>query len=162
MEITFGEKNYKGRYLMKTIVLISCVKTQKSYKSKAKDLFTSTYFTKSLEYATRLNPDKIFILSSKYGLLDLDEEITPYDVSLRAKISSERKIWANGGLEKLKKVSAINNDKFILLAFDKYLEYIKAEIKNKKIPMEGLKQGEKLQWLTTQLNHINTLGQKNE
>jgi hypothetical protein len=67
---------------MKKIVLISCVKMKLSYRSKAKDLYTSTLFRSNLEYTRRLTPDAIYILSAKYGLVGLEDEIDTYNLTL--------------------------------------------------------------------------------
>ena len=45
----------------------------------------------NLKFAKSLNPDNIFILSAKYGLIDLDEEIEPYDKTLNLMYSHEKK-----------------------------------------------------------------------
>jgi len=70
-------------------------------KIKAQDLYISALFQKNLQYAKSLNPDKIFILSAKYGLLKLDEEIEPYDKTLNRMRSYEIKEWANSVLSQL-------------------------------------------------------------
>jgi len=49
--------------MTKKIRLISCVSKNLNCKAKAKDLYTSPFFKKSLAYARKLNPDKIYILS---------------------------------------------------------------------------------------------------
>ena len=59
---------------MKIIILIACVSKKRPFKSKAKDLYISTLFTKSLAYAHTLNPDKIYIISALHHLLDLEQE----------------------------------------------------------------------------------------
>jgi len=58
---------------MAKIVLISCSSKKSAHKSKAKNLYISTLFRLSLAYAKKLKPDKIFILSAKYGLLNLND-----------------------------------------------------------------------------------------
>ena len=67
---------------MEKIVLISCGSKKMNKRTKAKDMYQSPLFKHSLEYALKLNPDKIFILSALYGLLDLETEIEPYDVTI--------------------------------------------------------------------------------
>ena len=67
---------------MAKIVLISCVSKKLSHKSKAQELYISPLFRKNIQYAKSLNPDKIFILSAKYGLIKLEEEIEPYNKTL--------------------------------------------------------------------------------
>ena len=90
---------------MAKVVLISCVSKKLHHKSKAQDLYISPLFKKNLQYAKSLNPDKIFILSAKYGLLRLDEEIEPYDKTLNKMRSNEIKEWANSVLNQLKKLT---------------------------------------------------------
>lgn len=64
---------------MSKIVLIACAKNKMPHRAKAKELYRSSLFKYSLKYAELLNPDKIFILSAKHHLLDLEREIEPYD-----------------------------------------------------------------------------------
>jgi hypothetical protein len=78
---------------MKKIVIISCVSQKLKCKSKAQDLYISPLFTKNLKYAKLLKPDNIFILSAKYGLVGLDEEIEPYNKTLNTMGSNEIKEW---------------------------------------------------------------------
>jgi len=133
---------------MKKIILISCVSKKVHHKSKAQDLYVSPLFQKNLQYAESLNPDKIFILSAKYGLLKLNEEIEPYDKTLNKMCSNEIKVWANSVLNQLKKSTDIENDEFILLAGKNYRKFLLPHIKYYKIPMLGLSIGKQLQWLS--------------
>ncbi len=86
---------------MKKIVLISCVSKKRPTKSKARDLYISPLFRKNLEYALKLKPDQIFILSAKYGLVSLEEEIEPYDLTLNTMSANEVKDWSKGVLSDL-------------------------------------------------------------
>ena len=67
---------------MEKIVLISCVSKKLNHRAKARDIYISPLSRYSLEYAKRLDPDKIYILSALHHLLDPDQEIAPYDVTL--------------------------------------------------------------------------------
>ena len=69
---------------MRKIVLISCVSKKLPYKAQAKQLYISPLFKKNLAYAQQLKPDAIFILSAKYGLVDLEQVIEPYDLALKS------------------------------------------------------------------------------
>ena len=100
---------------MAKVVLISCASKKLHHKSKAQDLYISPLIQKNLQYAKLLDPDKIFILSAKYGLLRLDEEIEPYDKTLNKMRSNEVREWANSVLNQLKRSTDIENDKFIFL-----------------------------------------------
>ena len=138
---------------MAKVVLISCVSKKLNYKSKAQDLYVSSLFKKNLQYAKSLNPDKIFILSAKYGLLRLNEEIEPYNKTLNKMRSKEIKEWANSVLNQLKKSTDLENDEFIFLAGNNYRKFLLPYLKHYKIPMQGLSIGKQLQWLSKRIKN---------
>ena len=125
---------------MKKYVLIQCCKTKRKElrKFKACELYISDLFKKSMAYAKSLSPDKIFILSAKYHLLELDKEIESYDKTLNKEPSDKRREWAKKVLDELRKITDLKKDKFIFLAGKKYIEYILPEIENYDTPLEGL------------------------
>ena len=63
---------------MKKVVLISCVSKKLDRKAKAGEIYISPLFKYNLRFAKLLNPNKIFILSAEYGLLNLDQEINTW------------------------------------------------------------------------------------
>lgn len=132
---------------MSKIVLISCVSKKLPYKSKAKELYVSTLFKYNLKYAKSLNPDKIFVLSAKYGLVYLEREIEPYDKTLNNMPSKEIRKWADCVIDQIKKEANLKEDEFIFLAGEKYRKYLLTYISNYQIPLKGLKIGEQLQYL---------------
>jgi len=129
------------------IVLISCVSKKLNKKSKAKDIYISPLFKHNLNYTYSLNPDKIFILSAKYGLLNLNQEIEPYNQTLNKMSSLEIKDWSINVLKELSSLTDLNNDEFIFLAGNNYRKYILPSIKNYKIPLQGLGIGRQLKFL---------------
>lgn len=149
---------------MKKIVLIACSSQKKKIKSPAKDLYISTLFKYSLRYAFSMNPDRVFILSALHHLLSLDKETEPYDVTLsnvpKAKRkpglkilnAEEKKIWGNEVIRMLSKQSDLQNDKFIVLAGQEYIKPIKEHIRYLDDRLKGLRQGERVKYLTNQLN----------
>ncbi len=136
---------------MKKIVLISCVSKKLDCKAKAKNIYISNLFKKNIKYAGSLNPDRIYILSAKHGLLNLNKEIKPYDQTLNRMHSESIKKWAHKVLRNLKKVADLNNDEFIFLAGEKYRKYLIPFIKNYEIPMKGLPIGKQLKFLKDKL-----------
>jgi hypothetical protein len=132
---------------MEKIVLISCVSKKLPYKAKAKDLYVSTLFKYNLKYAKSLNPDKIFVLSAKYSLVDLEREIEPYNKTLNNMSSKEIRKWADCVIGHIKKEADLKEDEFIFLAGEKYRKYLLFHILNYQIPLKGLKIGEQLQYL---------------
>jgi len=129
------------------VVLISCASKKLKNKAKAKDLYISNLFKLNLEYAKSLNPDKIFILSAKHHLLNLDEEIEPYNQTLSNMKDEEIKIWADKVLEQLRQEADLQEDEFIFLAGEKYRKFLIPDIKNYKIPLQNLGIGKQLKFL---------------
>ena len=138
---------------MQTIVLISCVSQKLPIKTRAEELYTSTLFKLNMQFAKRLNPDGIFILSAQYGLLSLDDEVEPYDVTLNNMLAEERKTWTKGVLEQLNNKFDLENDHFVILAGDRYRQYLIKDLKSFEIPLKGLRIGKQLQYLKRSLNH---------
>ena len=133
---------------MKTIILISCVSKKLDRKAKAKNLYVSTLFRRNLAYAERkFNPDKIFILSAKYGLLNPERVIEPYDLALNEMHAQELKRWSDNVLADLKKEIDIGKDRVIFLAGNRYRKYLVPSIKNYEILLQGLAIGKQLKYL---------------
>jgi hypothetical protein len=133
--------------MKKRIILISCVSQKLPHRAKAKEIYTSTLFRFNLKYAEQLMPDEIYILSAKYGLLALEQEIEPYEQTLNTMRSREIKAWENHVIEQIRSICSIEDSEFTFLAGDKYRKHLLPYIKNYKIPLEGLRIGEQLQKL---------------
>lgn len=129
------------------IILIACASKKQKKKTKAKNLYASPLFKLNLEYAKSLNPDKIFILSAKHRLLDLEQEIEPYDLTLNKMSANERQKWAEQVLAQLNQTINLKSDKVIFLAGEKYREFLIPELKNHSIPFKGLGIGMQLKLL---------------
>ena len=131
------------------IVLISCVSQKLPHRAKAKDLYISRLFKLNLRYAKKLNPDGIYILSAKYGLLNLEQEIDPYEQTLNNMRANEVKRWASQVIEQIKKICVIEETEVVFLAGEKYRKYLLPHLNNVQIPLKGLRIGEQLQKLKT-------------
>lgn len=133
--------------MKKRIVLISCVSRKQPNKSKVRDLYTSTLFKLNLKYAEKLEPDEIFVLSAKHGLLSLDVEIEPYNQTLNEMSAYEIKLWSEKVLRQISDVSDIKNTKYIFLAGTSYRKYLLPHMEDYEIPLKGLRIGEQLKRL---------------
>lgn len=131
---------------MKSIILISCCKQKAKERCKAKNMYISPLFKLSWKYAKQFDSD-IYILSAKYGLLNPETIIEPYDLTLKKFSKDEQIKWSSDIVEKLKNICSLENDKFIILAGNTYIEYILPFIKNYELPMIGLGLGKRLKWL---------------
>ena len=133
------------------IVLVSCVKSKRKRAAKAAELYVSDWFRSAMAFARSLNPDSIFILSAKYGLLGLDEHIEPYEVTLNRMGVRERREWAARVLGQLREHADLDRDRFTMLAGQRYREFLMPSLRNVCVPMEGLRQGEQLRYLKEQV-----------
>ena len=129
------------------IVLISCVSKKLSHPAQAKDLYCSPLFKYSLAYAKQLNPDKLFILSALHGLIPLEKEIEPYNSTLKAMNSQERKDWAAQILCTLQKEIDLRTDEVVFLAGNTYRQHLLPHITHYTIPLQGLGIGRQLKFL---------------
>lgn len=132
---------------MKKIVLVSCVKSKLARPAKAKDLYTSTLFQYNLQFAYSLKPDAIYILSAKYGLLELDQVISPYEMTLNTMKESEKKTWSSQVIDSLRQKADLKLDMFVFLAGLNYRKYLTPYLTNFDVPLEGLSFGKQLQAL---------------
>ncbi|MDP6045475.1 MAG: hypothetical protein QGG25_07695 [Phycisphaerae bacterium] len=137
---------------MKRIILIACGKLKQPGRARAEDLYTGSLFRLSLRYARDLSPDMIFILSARYGLLDLGREVTPYDATLNRMSVGEIKAWSENVVARLREHADLHHDRFIFLAGDRYRRYIIPHLHSIEIPLRGLRIGEQLQFLKRQVS----------
>jgi hypothetical protein len=116
--------------------------------SKASDLYTSPLFQSGLAYAESMKPDAILILSAKHGLVPLDAVLSPYEETLNTKSDAEIRNWADGVLRQLAGVADLDRDQFILLAGERYRRHLTPHLRHHQVPMEGLRLGEQLSFLS--------------
>ncbi|HOU09151.1 MAG TPA: hypothetical protein PLD68_00415 [Clostridiales bacterium] len=126
------------------VVLISCVAKKKKVPSPANEMYVSPLFKGAYRYAQKLGADKIFILSAKYGLLEEDDIIEPYNETLNDKTQEDVKKWAISVIQKLNTHSDIQNDFFVLLAGERYRKYLLSDLNNCSIPLKGMPIGKQL------------------
>ena len=133
----------------KTITLVSCGAQKVDGPIEAKDLYTGPLFIKSRKYAELIS-DTWFILSAKYGLLEIEKSVTTYDKTLNNMKKEEIKIWADRVFNELIK-HIEPGDTIIFLAGKQYRDFLLDKVKKAgciiDIPMKGLRIGEQMQWL---------------
>ena len=135
------------------IYLLSCVGQKQSASTHARDLYTSPWFCKARTYADRTG-QPWFVLSAKYGLVHPDEIIAPYDLTLNTMQVADRRQWASRVLTQLEPhLNGIGSVMF--LAGQRYREFLEPSLRSRglvvSVPMEGLRIGEQLRWLTGEL-----------
>ena len=131
-------------------IFISCVSKKNNVSCLAQDMYISDLFTKSLSYAKTLN-GHIRILSAKYGVLELNDFISPYNLTLNSMSEEEKKNWANRVIQQLKAKHVDFNEKAVFLVGQNYRKYLISYFSNYEIPIEGLPIGKQLQWYKNNL-----------
>lgn len=133
-------------------VFISCVKTKRSSRCMAKDMYISPLFKKAYQYALKfVSEDKIYILSAKYGLINSSQMIDPYEKTLNAERDKERKVWAYNIVQQMKAKGIPLDSSIMLLGGVNYTKYLNIVLKNASCPLKGLSMGKTLQWYNKHL-----------
>ena len=138
-----------------TVYCVSCVSQKRTQAIAAKDLYISSLFTKARHFVEE-SPAPWFILSAKYGLVHPDEVIEPYDLTLNNLGVADRRRWANQVLGQIQALKT-KPKKIVMLAGARYREFLEPKLKDLGIqvdvPMEGLRIGEQLSWLSQKTNN---------
>jgi cytoplasmic iron level regulating protein YaaA (DUF328/UPF0246 family) len=133
---------------VRRIVLLSCVSKKKEFETTAANLYDSTLFNYAFQYAKTFNPDKIYIISALYGLLETDEIVKPYNKTLNEMNKRDRIEWSNVVLEQMRdKELDLKNDHFVILAGNNYRKYLLQHMVHYELPLEGKRIGEQLSFL---------------
>ena len=133
---------------MRHIILIACGSKKLVQPARAGDLYISPLFQKSKAYAESLRPDAIYILSARHGLLAMDSEIAPYNITLNQMSRDAVREWATGVLEQLRRVADLQADHFTFLAGARYRRELLSPLAHYSVPMAGLGIGRQLMFLT--------------
>ena len=135
------------------LVLISCSK-QKSFAEDdetivAGNAYCSNLFRKSKDWADNRSMDWA-ILSARYGLLNPNQPITDYDLTLNELSPKQRKQWADNVAKQM--MMRPKPEKVYLLAGSNYSRDLKPILESNGLeveePLRGMQIGERLSELT--------------
>lgn len=139
--------------LPSAITLIACSAKKLKVPAPAASMYTSDWFRKARAYAQRLEDvygDPWFILSGKYGLLDPDEVIEPYDVSLNKMPTAQRKLWAARVLAAVSQEVELGAS-IKIVGGSRYYDLLSPLLQGAgydvQLPLQGMAIGKQLQWL---------------
>jgi len=131
-----------------TLVLVGCGDAKADEPRKAKNLYTSNYAGLKRDYAEEY-ADEWAILSAKYGLLDPEAEIEPYDVS------DDDVDVGDWGVAVAGDLPDVQDTEVVVLAGPDYAEEVEGTLfmygAEVDVPGEGKKIGERMSWLSEQL-----------
>lgn len=135
------------------IIFLSCTSKKKNYKCPAKELYSaSQWFRRGYEYAKKLNPRKIYILSAKYGLLEEEDIIGPYNQSLIKEKDAEIRKWSMMVLRQIIKKNIPQNEKIIFLCGKNYRKYLQRYFINSTAPLSHMGIGKQLAFFKKEVN----------
>lgn len=63
------------------LIVIPCGARKLDHRARAADMYTGSYHRACRRAAEAMRPDRLLILSARYGLLGPDDEIEPYDTA---------------------------------------------------------------------------------
>jgi hypothetical protein len=131
----------------RTIILLSCSARKAANPLPAAELYQGTLFKASLAWSQQQEADATYILSAKHHLVEPDRVLQPYDLTLNDMPIAELRRWSETVLEQLNSATDLERDRFIILAGDKYRKFLMPHLRNVKLPLEGMRIGEQVQFL---------------
>lgn len=136
------EKGDQSARLRDQIAFIACSKRKRRVPGKAREVYQGSLFKKALAYC-EARFDKTFILSAKYGLIEPDDFISPYEQTLNRMSQADRKAWVIKVKEQLLEKQIVGF--FWFFTGERYSEFFMGEK-----PLRGLSLGRQLQWFNLQ------------
>lgn len=134
------------------IALIGCGKQKAATTCAARAMYRSQLFQASLRWAL-LHCNRVFILSAKHGLLDLDARVEPYNETLPRR-KADREAWGSRvGAQIVAAVGEVDAT-LVCLAGGKYADAISFDepqwMYGWEEPLRGVEIGERLAWFKAQ------------
>jgi hypothetical protein len=135
------------------IWLVGCVKSKLDHPAPAKDLYRSTLFQLERSYA-EASGFPWFILSAKYGLLEPEQVIPPYELALGSTPPGYRQNWGQQVVADLAaKFGPLTGKTIEIHASSKYVNAIRDPLQQSGAtvtePLAGLQLGQRLHWYKT-------------
>lgn len=127
------------------VAIISCVKTKKQGKHMAKELYISPLFKFSYAYTSK-HYDKVYILSTLYGLLEPTDKIEYYELTLNKMNAQQKRAWAYKVTTQLKSKIKPTDTLHYFCGVNYRQELIKQLPNTYTEPLKGLGMGKQLQW----------------
>jgi hypothetical protein len=139
-----------------TVYLVSCVSQKRDRACAARDLYISDLFRKA-RCCAEASGCPWFILSAEYGLVSPDQVIAPYERTLNTMQVAERRAWAERVARQLAE-TVPDLARVVLIAGARYREFLAEHLNARSvsvsIPMEGLRIGEQLSWLSQRASQV--------
>lgn len=130
------------------IGLIACTKSKLSRPAPARELYSaSDLFRKASAYCDA-HLDGWFVLSAKYGLVEPDRILAPYDMTLKTMPTPERRLWGTQVAEQLRRLGEVTLEAHAGAAYVQPL--LEAGVALEE-PLRGLPIGQRKRWYVDRL-----------
>ncbi len=134
------------------VVLLGCTKSKRREPAPARDLYDpSPLFRGRRAHAEALGVPW-FVISAKYGLLEPDRTVEPYDVTIADLTPAERRLWAERVVAELaSRLGSLAGRRIEIHAGEEYRETGLVRLLRERgaevaVPLAGLGLGEQLAW----------------
>lgn len=143
------------------VVLVSCGKKKLDHSAKAADLYQGNLFRAAREYA-EIEGVEWWVISALYGLVDPDQPIGPYNVTMRDLTPMQRAAWGLRACADLidalhEPVTSLTDLEVEIHAGAAYADYLVGPLHAFGVktsqPLRGLGTGQRLSWYRRHHDH---------
>jgi len=128
------------------VALIACCARKLSHSASARELYQGTLFRYSVRYVEQVLHIPWYVLSAKWGLVRPDQELAPYNETLRDASKSVRRAWAWGVAQALGKQELNTGERtWLLFAGREYRDALVPLLRGTIcVPLRGLGIGQQI------------------
>lgn len=129
------------------IIFLSCTKQKQNATCMAKEMYSaSQWFRGGYLYALSLKPERVYILSAKYGLLSPEQVISPYNQTLSGARDGEVRRWSTAVYRQMVAQGINFNDEAVFLCGKNYRKYLQRLFPKAQAPLKHLGIGRQMQF----------------
>ncbi len=135
--------------MSRTIAIIPCTNQKSTIPGSAREVWQGSHFQLTLYHAEHWY-DEVLVMSYKYGLIDPDFIIEPYDINIQYASAPEKLEWWWALKDQIKEISGDPPDLIAVYTgnYDRQRfvrEFIRNGFRNIIIPWENARIGERMQ-----------------
>lgn len=147
---------------MKKIIFVNACKTKTDRAGLAKEMYVGQFSEKAYRYATKIEHDKIFFLSTVSHVVEPEQEVSRVNRRFKDMTATEKREWAKVTFEQIQKKGIdVEKDELVFLTPKDYWEGIVLILQkegksteNFKTPLIGLTLGKQIGWITDRLKEV--------
>ena len=133
-----------------TIAIIPCTNQKSDIPGPAKEVWQGSHFQLTLAHA-EVFYDKVYVMSFKYGMIDPDMEIEPYDINIKFANARQRLEWWWRVRDDIKRIVTEDDPELVAVYtgnFDReriMREFVRNGFRNVIVPWEHNTIGQRMQ-----------------